>query len=86
MEKNHNTTGATPTIADLIKLLDPATVNLLTERLHKVASSEEEAPEQMLLSFLDESLSAHEEVNEHGMGRVQMVSAILDEMSQVTAG
>lgn len=52
---------ATPTLSDLIKLLDPATLDLLTERLHKVASVQEEAPEQLLFSFIEDCLAVYEE-------------------------
>lgn len=77
MEKN-----TTPTLADLVALLDPETLETLTARLHCVAATEQEAPEQMLLSFLDESLTAHEEVANEGMSRVEMAEAILDELPE----
>ena len=74
--------STTPTLFDLIKLLDPATLDLLTARLHQVAAVQEEPPEQMLLSFIDQSLSAHEEVEQHGMDRVEMAEAILEAIPQ----
>lgn len=73
----------TPTVAELIALLDPATLKVLTARLHRVAENEGEPPEQMLLSFIDESLSAHEEVEQHGMDRVEMAEAILEAIPQL---
>ena len=77
MQKTH-----VPTVAELIALLDPATLEVLTTRLHRVAEDEGEPPEQMLLSFIDRSLSAHEEVEQHGMDRVEMAEAILDVIPQ----
>ena len=74
--------STTPTLFDLIKLLDPATLDLLTARLHQVAAVQEEPPEQMPLSFIDQSLSAHEEVEQHGMDRVEMAEAILEAIPQ----
>ncbi len=71
-----------PTVAELIALLDPATLEVLTARLHRVAEHEGEPPEQMLLSFIDQSLSAHEEVEQHGMDRVEMAEAILEAIPQ----
>jgi hypothetical protein len=53
-----------PTLSDLIGLLDPATLDLLTARLHQVAAVQEEAPEQLLFSFIDDSLAVYEEDNE----------------------
>lgn len=68
-----------PTLSDLIKLLDPATLNLLTERLHKVASVQEEAPEQLLFSFIEDSLSVYEEEgDEEDSERVAAFLASLD--------
>jgi hypothetical protein len=72
MNKTH-----APTLSDLIALLDPATLDVLTARLHRVASNEGEPPEQLLLSFIDESLAAHEEV-ETGLDRVELAEALLD--------
>ena len=77
MQKTH-----APTVAELIALLDPATLEVLTARLHRVAEDEGEPPEQMLLSFIDQSLSAHEEVEQHGMNRVDMAEAILEVIPQ----
>ena len=71
-----------PTVAELIALLDPVTLDVLTARLHRVAENEGEPPEQMLLSFIDQSLSAHEEVEQHGMDRVEMAEAILEAIPQ----
>lgn len=68
---------ATPTLSDLIKLLDPATLDLLTERLHKVASVQEEAPEQLLFSFIEDSLAVYEE-DEGDDERVAAFLASLD--------
>jgi hypothetical protein len=53
------TTGAT--LQQLLALLDPDTLSAVTERLHKVAAVQQEAPEQMLLAFIDDCLAAHEE-------------------------
>lgn len=69
---------ATPTLSDLIKLLDPATLDLLTERLHKVASVQEEAPEQLLFSFIEDSLAVYEEDDEGGAARVAAFLESLD--------
>ena len=59
MSNNHETSGAT--IQQLLALLDPDTLSAVTERLHKVAAVQQEAPEQMLLAFIDDCLAAHEE-------------------------
>lgn len=78
----HNT--QTPTLTDLIGLLDPQTLEILAARLQRVASEEGDKPEQLLLSFIDESLAAHEEVYERGMQRVEMAEAILDTLPETT--
>ena len=51
----------TPTLKNLIALLDETTLEVLYQRLMSVARAQEQSPEQMLLAFLDEGLSCHEE-------------------------
>lgn len=68
----------TPTIQDLISLLDQKTLNALSKRLQEVARVEEEDPSQLLFSFIDEGLQAHEEVSSHGLGRHILAEEILE--------
>lgn len=56
---------STINIADLIGLLDQPTLDALSVRLHKVAENPHTGspidPAQLLFSFIDEGLEAHEE-------------------------
>ena len=75
------TTPTTPTLSDLIGLLDPATLDLLTARLHQVAAVQEEAPEQLLFSFIEDSLAVYEE-EEADPEKVAAFIASLDEAAR----
>lgn len=68
----------TPTIQDLVSLLDQKTLNALSKRLQEVARVEEADPSQLLFSFIEEGLQAHEEVSSHGMERHVLAEEILE--------
>lgn len=74
----------TPTLFDLIKLLDPATLDLLTARLHQVAAVQEEAPEQLLFSFIDDSLAVYEE-GEEDPEKVAAFAAFIESLDKAAS-
>ena len=73
--------NTTPTIQDLISLLDQKTLTALSKRLQEVARAEEEDPSQLLFSFIEEGLQAHEEVSSLGMGRHVLAGEILETLN-----
>jgi hypothetical protein len=55
---------STINIADLIRLLDQPTLDALSARLHKVLGTLEEADaSQLLFEFINDGLTAHEEID-----------------------
>jgi|GEM_PF-6068752 len=72
-----------PTLADLIALLDQDTLRALTARLHRLAAGAEQPPEQMLMEFIDDCLTAHEEEIE-SYSRAGMANTILESLSKLT--
>ena len=76
--------STTPTLFDLIKLLDPATLDLLIARLHQVAAVQEEAPEQLLFSFIEDSLAVYEE-DEEDPEKVAAFAAFIKSLDKVAS-
>lgn len=61
------TVSNTTTLSELMSLLDPATVQLLADRLHAIAAQKTDHDKaQLLFDFIDTSLIAEEEERESG--------------------
>jgi hypothetical protein len=79
------TTTSTPSIADLINLLDEDTLNHLSARLAYVARHHETVkdPAQLLFEFIDDSLTMlEEEVDTPEEAKARLAGTLLLEVQQ----